>query len=325
MTKRKYSVFLGNVGSCLDRYCPAYDRPFSISELFDRAKSIELISAVDLVLGRNELKNLNEVRDSIARTGLKVAAVMVDTFSDPVFKQGSFASVDPAVREKTVKDIKFAMDFAAEIGTPIVTSWPGQDGYDYLFQADYEQERRWFTEGIAAACKHRPEITVTLEYKPKEPRTHCYVGHVGTTLLMINDIGARNLGIAFDYGHAFLGYENPSESVAIMKMYGDRLKHVHINDNYSLWDDDLIVGSVHTLNYLEFIYWLRRTGYDGYITMDQFPYREDGKDAVEESVKWMDALESAVEEFGLEEIDKVIKKKDAIQSSRMMRKILFGK
>ena len=45
----KYSVFLGNVGHCFDRYCPAYSSPFSLEELFTRAASIPQLSAVDLV------------------------------------------------------------------------------------------------------------------------------------------------------------------------------------------------------------------------------------------------------------------------------------
>lgn len=325
MTKRKYSVFLGNVGACSDRYCAAYGRPFGIPELFDRVKSIDLITAVDLVLTPDVLANLDQVRDGLKRTGLVPAAVMVDAFNDPAFKQGTFSAPDPAIRERSVRDMKFAMDFAAEIGAGTVTTWPGQDGYDYLFQADYERERRWFAEGVLEVCNHRPEIMVTLECKAKEPRTHCYIGHIGTTMLMIKETGAKNLGIALDYGHAFLCYENPAESVAIMKMYGDMLKHVHINDNFGLWDDDMIVGSVHTINFLEFFYWLKRTKYDGYLTIDQFPYREDGRDAVEESAKWMDALEGTVERFGLDEISAVIGKKDAIQASRMIRKILFNK
>ena len=141
---------------------------------------------------------------------------------------------------------------------------------------------------------------------------------------MINSIGKDNLGVALDYGHAALGYESPAESVAMCKMYGDRLKHIHINDNYRLWDDDMIVGSVHTLEYLEFIYWLRKTGYSGYMTLDQFPYREDGRDAVAESALWLDAFEKVMDNFDFEEIENVITKKDAICASKMMRKILFG-
>ena len=36
----RYSVFLGDVGGCSDRYCAAYDRPYSTEELFDRVASI---------------------------------------------------------------------------------------------------------------------------------------------------------------------------------------------------------------------------------------------------------------------------------------------
>jgi len=108
------------------------------------------------------------------------------------------------------------------------------------------------------------------------------------------------------------------------KMYGDRLKHIHINDNYRLWDDDMIVGSVHSLEYLEFIYWLRKTGYEGYMTLDQFPYREDGREAVAESAEWLDAFERIIDKADMAEIDAVLAKKDAISASKLMRKLLLG-
>ncbi|MEI6387491.1 MAG: TIM barrel protein [Spirochaetota bacterium] len=169
---RKYSVFLSNVGSCSDRYCAAYDRKFELGELFDRAKSIELLSGVDLVYTSEMAGRKSELLEHIERTGLKVVSVAVDHFADPLFKQGSFSSVERKIRDRALKDTERAMDFAAEVRCPIVTIWPGQDGYDYLFQSDYIQERRWFTEGIKAACGYRTDIDITLEYKAKEPRTH---------------------------------------------------------------------------------------------------------------------------------------------------------
>ena len=105
----------------------------------------------------------------------------------------------------------------------------------------------------------------------------------------------------------------------------DRLKHIHINDNYRLWDDDMIVGSVHTLEFLEFIYWLRHTGYEGYMTLDQFPYREDGREAIDESAKWLDYLESIVDRADMDEVHATLAKNDAIASSRLMRRLLGGK
>jgi xylose isomerase len=106
------------------------------------------------------------------------------------------------------------------------------------------------------------------------------------------------------------------------KLFGDRLFHVHINDNYRSWDDDMIVGSVRTLEYLEFFYWLRRTGYDGWITIDQFPYREDGQAAAAESAAWLDWFETRIDRADTDRIEQVIAAKDAVASSRLMRELL---
>ncbi len=321
---RKYSVFISNVASCNDRYCAAYGREFSMDEMFDRVKSITLLSAVDLVMNKMFREDTDGILKNMERTGLKVASIAVDTFANPLFQQGSLSSIDKDIRNTAIQHSKEAIDFAAKIGCKTVTLWPGQDGYDYIFQADYIKERQLFADGVKELCEYNKDIDITLEYKLKEPRTHSYISTVGATLLMINDIGCENLGIALDYGHAALGYESPAEAVAMCKMYGDRLKHIHINDNYRLWDDDMIVGSVHSLEYLEFIYWLRKTGYEGYMTLDQFPYREDGREAVAESAEWLDAFERIIDKADMAEIDAVLAKKDAISASKLMRKLLLG-
>lgn len=321
----KYSVFLGNVGSCSDRYCAGYGEPYTLSQLFDRVASIKLIKGVDLVLTPDLLENLDEVKASITRTNLKVVSLAVDHFTQAKWGQGTFSSINPGIRKQAIEDTKKAMDLAVELGCNIVTIWPGQDGYDYLFQADYIKERTWFADGVREACRHRKDVNITLEYKIKEPRTHSYVSTIGTTLLMIQEIGEQNCGVAFDFGHALLGYENPAESVAMLSKYGNKLMHIHINDNYRYWDDDMIVGSVHTLEYLEFFYWLKRTGYDGWMTIDQFPYREDGRDAVAESAEWLNALETFIDNTNLDEIAEVLMRKDAIAASRLMRKLILRK
>jgi xylose isomerase len=74
-------------------------------------------------------------------------------------------------------------------------------------------------------------------------------------------------------------------------MSGKKLFHLHFNDNYRYWDDDMIVGSVHLVEYVELLYWLKKIGYNGWYSMDQYPYREDGKHAIEESVKFIQAIE----------------------------------
>lgn len=320
----KYSVFLGNVGGCYDRYCPSYSRDFSTEELFNRAASIDGISAVDLVMTRELKADIPVVRRMLSETGLNVASVAVDTFANPLYQKGSFASTDNAVRDSAINDAKAVIDFAVSVGCKTVTLWPGQDGYDYLFAADYIKERQLFSDAMAELCEYNKNVNITLEYKIKEPRTHSYISTCGATLLMCQTVGASNLGIALDYGHAALGYETPAEAVAMCKMYGDRLMHIHINDNYRLWDDDMIVGSVHTAEYLEFMYWLKRTGYSGYITADQYPYREDGRNAVNESIRWLETFERVIDNADDGEIENTIAKRDGSAASRLIRKLIFN-
>ena len=325
MANRKYSVFIDHVGTFSDRYCAAYsEKPFTISEKFDRVASIPLLSAVDLNMTADYIAAKDEIKASLARTGLRVNSVMMDSTADRVFKQGTFSSLDKAVRDRAIADAKNAMDFAEELGCPTFAIWPGQDGYDYLFSADYIKERTLFGEAIKELSCYKPHMNIALEYKPKEPRIHSYIDTMTGTLLMIEKLGVENVGIAMDYGHAFFGRENPAESVALLSMYGGKLFCIHMNDNNGLWDDDMIAGSVNTLPYLEFIYWLRRTDYTGYITFDQFPYREESREAVNESALWFDYLESLIDKADMDEIASVLAKKDGVEASRLMRKLLKG-
>jgi xylose isomerase len=76
-------------------------------------------------------------------------------------------------------------------------------------------------------------------------------------------------------------------------------RYQNLVDNYRLWDDDMIVGSVHTIEYLDLLYWLDRVGYDGNLSLDQCPYREEPEEAITESVLWLQAMCTLVERMGM--------------------------
>lgn len=327
MYKPKYSVILGNVGSCCDRYMSGgYSKSFKLEELFDRVASIEHVEGVELVSNWHiTTQNVQRIKDNLARTNLKAVSIIPDHFGEMKWGKGAFTSKDPSIRAEAVKVTKEMMDVAAEIGCDLVSLWPGQDGYDYPFQGDYIEERGWFEEGVKECCKYRRDIKVAIEYKIKEPRNRSYPSNVGTTLLMVKEIGEPNCGVTIDYGHAEVAYENVAESVAILKKYGDKLFHIHMNDNYGFWDDDMITGSIHTISYIEFFYWLKRKGYQGWISTDQYPYREDGREAVNESVQWFVALMDIMNSMDEKEVEQVLKTGDACQATRMVRKYLLGR
>lgn len=320
-----YSVILSNVGSVADRFVPSgYGPAYTVKELFERVHQIPQITGVELV-GNWHIKenNLTDLKTYLTNYNLKVSSVLPDHFGEMKWKHGSFTSKDPVIRKSAISHAKEMMDISAELDCELINLWPGQDGYDYLFQNDYILARDWLAEGLKEVCAHRPDVKVALEYKIKEPRTHSYISTAGTSLLIANEVNASNIGVTIDFGHALNAYENPAESVALLKRHGEKLFHVHMNDNYRHWDDDMIVGSVHTIETLEFFYWLKRTNYDGWLSIDQYPYREDGLEAVYEGVNMMETLYNLAYSLDDSEIQYLIDRNNAAETSAYLRKLLL--
>ncbi len=119
--------------------------------------------------------------------------------------------------------------------------------------------------------------------------------------------------------------ENVSESCVLLQRHGERLFHMHFNDNYRSWDDDMIVGTLHTVEYFELLFWLWETDYQGWYSMDQYPYREDGAAAVRESVAFLRSVENLLTEERRGEIRALIAKGDATAATRWMRELLFNR
>ncbi len=323
----KHSVILGNVGNFSDRYMGGgYQRDYTLTELFDRVKSIEGVTGVELVSNWHvTAENAKEVKAQLERTGLKLVSIIPDHFGTKKYGRGAFSSKDPAMRRAALEETKEIIDVAKYLGGDLISLWPGQDGYDYHFQGDYIQEHGWFIEGVKQCCLHRPDVKISIEYKPREPRNFSYPSTAATTLLMVKEINEPNCGVTIDYGHSTAAKENVAESVAIIKRYGDRLFHIHMNDNYCMWDDDMITGSVHTIPFIEFFYWLKRTGYEGYISTDQYPYREDGRDACNESVRWFDVFEELVDRIDENEISALFGSGNAVEISAFLRRLMFNR
>ena len=141
------------------------------------------------------------------------------------------------------------------------------------------------------------------------------------TLLLVGDVGLPNIGVTIDTGHAFAGGEVVGESIVLAQRAGDKLFHMHFNDNHGSWDDDMMVGAVHSVCFIETLYWLDRCGYDGWYSMDQYPYREDAVGAISESILWLDQFDAIVQAHR-GELDELLAQGDAVATSRFMRSVL---
>jgi xylose isomerase len=319
---RKYSVILGNLGNTKDRFCNGYKTNPTTTQMLKNAAAIPFVRGIELV-GTWDISpdNVGLMKAALADLDLACVSIIPDLFGDPDYRMGSYSNADAAIRRKALDYTRGMCDIARELSCATINLWPGQDGYDYLLTADYARQRQWMQEAIATLAAEYPDLRFSLEYKPKEPRTHSLLARMSDTLLMVGDVGLPNVGVTIDTGHAFAAGEVVGESVVLAQRAGNRLFHMHFNDNHGAWDDDMMVGSVHSVCFIETLYWLDRCGYDGWYSMDQYPYREDAVGAISESILWLDQFDAIVQAHR-GELDRLVAQGDAVATSRFMRSVL---
>lgn len=243
-------------------------------DLLRRAARIEGLNSLSLNFPEHFTPaTLRATRDTIEALGLSVDSLNVRYPAEP-FGDGGFTHPDAAVRQQAIDLSCQAMDACSALGGNHVIVWPGFDGFDYPFQDDYERMFAHTVEGFAQLAAHDPTMRVGLEYKPWEPRKYSLVANMGEALLVVQEVGASNLGVVLDYCHAQMANEHAPKAAALALRHG-RLFGVHLNDGYGRQDDGLMIGTASLITTLELLVLLERGGYPGTIYFDTFPVRED--------------------------------------------------
>jgi len=319
----KYSVILGNLGNTCDRFCKGYKDNPSTEEMLAQAVKIPYVEGIELV-GTWDIRpdNVKDMKQRMSDYGKTTVSIIPDVFTVKEWGKGTLTSTDAKIRHESLEYLRQMSEIALEMDCKTVNLWMAQDGYDYLLTADYDAEREWLKEGTAKLAQEFPSLRFALEYKPKEPRNFSYHARMADTILAAKETDCPNVGVCIDTGHGFAAGENIAEAVVLAKRAGNLLFHMHFNDNHGSWDDDMIVGTVHSTIYVDLLYNLKKTGYTGWLSMDQYPYREDATDAIAESIHWVRGFEKIVED-NYDEIETLVKQNDAIATSRFMRKVLL--
>ena len=273
-------------GQFVDRYATdAYGPPVSTLEAIERAGAVGDIEVLDI---NYPFSDPDITVDEVARRARRRRHARRGAS-----RRTSTCASSPAARSPTPtrpfagarsSSASRRVDVARQLGAPTVKLWPGQDGFDYPFQADYRELWRLELEGVRTVAEMDPGMRVAIEYKTKEPRTHISFSTAARTLLGIEQLGRDDVGIVVDLGHSLFAKETPADVLSLVHEHG-RLFTIEVNDNWREWDDDMAVGSVHLIETLEFFLEVRKIGWDEPILLDQFPFREDPVEAARSSIQ----------------------------------------
>jgi xylose isomerase len=313
------------LGATSDRFVKQGYRPdISIEERFKLAASVEGVGGLEMhyptEITDDNYKDMKKLADDL---GMEIVQFCPHLWVEPKWKFGQFTNPEAKLRREAIDLAKRTTDIAQHMQAHVMVYWPAQDGYDYPFQIDHRKALDWLVEGLTEWVDHNPDQKIVIEYKAFEPRTHILLPTIGHCMTIVNEINRPNLGINIDMGHAFMMKENLAESIALCCRYG-KLFHTHWNDNWKMFDDDVIVGTVNLWETLEALFWLDEWGYDGWFGLDLFPYREPPDKVIEESIRNIKFGYELLDRIPRDELRQGFKTADAIQISQMMRRMLGG-
>ena len=325
ISKLKFSVLTASVGNLGCRCLTSgYKQPIGIEEKLKQIAQVEGLDGVELCYNpQGDESDALALKQLLEENQLAVPVVNAPLAAEKRWQLGTFSAKDEQIRQKAIEVTQQTVDFAEGVGAGIVNLWLGQDGIDYCFQDDYTRQWEAMIESVRVCADYNPNVRLALEFKPREPRNRSLLNTVSTTLLIINEIDRANVGLTIDNGHVLQHGENMAHAVELAARYG-KLYNLHLNDNYAAWDDDMIVGSVHLVEYLELCYSLRKVGYNGWCSIDIFPFREDAFRATEESIRYLDIYNNWIDKIGFEQLKKLVEQGDVPEVLKSIRATLFA-
>lgn len=229
-------------------------------QLYENIKKVAQLGfdGVEIAVRSPELIDVARLKRILSETALLVSAI--GTGQAYVEEQLSFSDESATIRDLAIERIKSQIDFAAQIGNPIViiglirgtakgTVAPDQ-AWQYVVAAIRECAVYGSDKGIILAVEPMNRYETNLINTMEE-------GHQ-----LLSEIGNSNVGLLIDTFH--MNIEERSFEQCITKMAGE-IVHVHIADS-NRWAP----GCGH-INFRAIIDSLMNIGYQGYISAEILP------------------------------------------------------
>lgn len=237
------------------------------------------------------------------------------------FINGELGNADPAIARRALELCHEACDYCRAVGGTTVTIWLGFDGFDYSFQIDYTRVWKQIAAAYRDVCDYAPDLSISIEYKPYEERAYAFIDSMGITGMMLAEVDRSNLGVTLDYCHMLMKHENPAFACDLFGGRG-KLFGVHLNDGYGSIDDGLMIGTATPIKTLEFLYYLKKHGYDRAIYFDTFPVIEDAEEECAQNIAMISMLDRALDAVGADEVQRVIDANSGTEAAALMRRLL---
>ncbi|MGW4642834.1 xylose isomerase [Sphaerisporangium sp. NPDC004334] len=229
-------------------------------------------------------KAIQNFKQALSETGLKVPMATTNLFTHPVFKDGGFTSNDRDVRRYAIRKVLRNVDLAAELGATTYVCWGGREGAESDGAKDVRAALDRYKESLDILCQYvldkGYDIRFALEPKPNEPRGDILLPTIGHALALIGELEHPEMvGLNPEVGHEQMAGLNFVHGIAQALWHG-KLFHIDLNGQHGpKYDQDLVFGHGDLKSAFFLVDLLENGGYEGPRHFDYKPLRtEDAED-----------------------------------------------
>jgi len=216
-----------------------------------------LAPSVALHIPWDDVDDFAKLGEHAASLGLRLGTINSNTFQDDVYKLGSLAHPDAAIRQRAIDHHYRCIEIMHETGSADLKIWLA-DGTNYPGQDDIRGRQERLAEALATIYARLDETQrLVLEYKFFEPAFyHMDVPDWGTSYVHCASLGSRAV-VCLDTGHHAPG-TNIEFIVAQLLRLG-KLGSFDFNSRFYA-DDDLIVGAADPFQLFRILHEVNRGG-----------------------------------------------------------------
>ncbi len=225
------------------------------------------------------------IRESLEKAGLRfsnVNAFMMNAIADrrQPYWYPSFIDPEPNYRQVRIDHTRRALTLCAELGAPHITTEPGGP----IEGMTRQQAIDLFVEVLKPLAEHADQCGVLLLI---EPEPELLLETTDQYLEVAERVGSPSIGLNFDIGHAYCVSEDLPAAIAKLAPH---TKHYHVEDIAASRKHHHLVPGTGAIDFAEVFQAIHKTGYDGWVTVELYPFQDDPDAAAREAYRVLKPL-----------------------------------
>jgi sugar phosphate isomerase/epimerase len=216
----------------------------------------------------NQKRGILEAMDRYRLAFSNINAFMMNAVNDyrQPYWHPSFIEPDRHYRQVRIDHTRRALCLCAELGAPHITTEPGGplDGGE-----PRQQAIDLFVEVLKPLAEHAQKLGVLLLI---EPEPGLLLETTEQYLEVAERVNAPSIGLNFDVGHAFCVREDLPRAI---EKLAPHIRHYHVEDIAASRVHHHLVPGTGAIDFAAVMAAIRGTGYDGWLTVELYPFIDD--------------------------------------------------